>query len=73
MDIFNELKAEFGSLYKLAMLLEVRETAVYQWKKRGIPIKHIKKIEELSQKRVTRQMLRPDLFEGWNEKNAIWG
>ena len=65
MDIFNELKAEFGSLYKLAMLLEVRETAVYQWKKRGIPIKHIKKIEELSQKRVTRQMLRPDLFEGW--------
>ncbi len=64
MDIFNELKAEFGSLYKLAMLLEVRETAVYQWKKRGIPIKHIRKIEELSEKRVTRQMLRPDLFEG---------
>ena len=64
MDIFNELKAEFGSLYKLAMLLEVRETAVYQWKKRGIPIKHIRKIEELSEKRVTRQMLRHDLFEG---------
>ena len=64
MDIFNELKAEFGSLYKLAMLLEVRETAVYQWKKRGIPIKHIRKLEELSEGRLTAKILRPDLFEG---------
>ena len=62
MDIFTELKVEFGSLYKLAMLLEIRETAVYQWRNRGIPIKHLRKIVELSEGRITREMLRPDIF-----------
>ena len=62
MDIFIELKTEFGTLYKLAMLLGIRETAIYQWKPRKIPIKHIRKIEELSEGRVTREMLRPDIY-----------
>jgi DNA-binding transcriptional regulator YdaS (Cro superfamily) len=63
MDIFYQLKVEFGTLYKLAMLLIIRETAIYQWKSRtNIPIKHIRKIEELSQGRITREMLRPDIF-----------
>jgi DNA-binding transcriptional regulator YdaS (Cro superfamily) len=62
MDIFTELKVEFGSLYKLAMLLGIRETAVYQWRKRGIPIKHLRKVVELSEGRITREMLRPDIF-----------
>jgi DNA-binding transcriptional regulator YdaS (Cro superfamily) len=45
------------------MLLGIRETAIYQWKSRtNIPIKHIRKIEELSQGRITREMLRPDIF-----------
>ena len=63
MDIFLELKTEFCSLYKLSTLLCIRETAIYQWKSRtNIPIKHIRKIEELSDGRITREMLRPDLF-----------
>jgi DNA-binding transcriptional regulator YdaS (Cro superfamily) len=63
MDIFSELKVEFGTLYRLATLLGIRETAVYQWRSRtNIPIKHIRKIEELSQGRITREMLRPDIF-----------
>ena len=64
MDIYTELKLEFGSLYRLAMLLGIRETAIYQWKARckGIPIKHLRKIVELSQGRLTREMLRPDIF-----------
>jgi hypothetical protein len=63
MDIFSELKVEFGTLYRLAMLLGIRETAVYQWRSRAnIPIKHIRKIEELSEGRITREMLRPDIF-----------
>lgn len=63
MDIFSELKVEFGTLYRLAMLLGIRETAVYQWRSRtNIPIKHIRKIEELSDGRITREMLRPDIF-----------
>lgn len=63
MDIFIELKTEFGTLYKLATLLGIRETAIYQWKSRtNIPIKHVRKIEELSKGRITRGMLRPDIF-----------
>jgi DNA-binding transcriptional regulator YdaS (Cro superfamily) len=63
MDIYLELKTEFGSLYRLAQLLGLRETAVYQWKARtNVPIKHIRKIEELSEGRITREMLRPDIF-----------
>ena len=58
-----ELKTEFGSLYRLAQLLGLRETAIYQWKARtNIPVKHIRKIEELSKGRITREMLRPDIF-----------
>jgi DNA-binding transcriptional regulator YdaS (Cro superfamily) len=63
MQIYLELKTEFGSLYRLAQLLGLRETAIYQWKARtNIPIKHIRKIEELSEGRITREMLRPDIF-----------
>jgi DNA-binding transcriptional regulator YdaS (Cro superfamily) len=63
MDIYMELKTEFGSLYRLAQLLGLRETAIYQWKARtNIPVKHIRKIEELSKGRITREMLRPDIF-----------
>ena len=63
MDIYLELKTEFGSLYRLAQLLGLRETAVYQWKARtNVPIKHIRKIEDLSEGRITREMLRPDIF-----------
>ena len=67
MDIFTELRHEFGSLYRLAMLLEIRETAIYQWKARckGIPLKHLRKIVDLSQGRLTREMLRPDIFGEW--------
>lgn len=70
MDIYTELKLEFGSLYRLAMLLGIRETAIYQWKARckGIPIKHLRKIVELSDGRLTREMLRPDIFGEWNVK-----
>jgi DNA-binding transcriptional regulator YdaS (Cro superfamily) len=63
MSPFDALKIEFGTLTQLASLLRMKETALYQWTKRGqIPIKHVKKIEQLSQGRLTAEMLRPDLF-----------
>jgi DNA-binding transcriptional regulator YdaS (Cro superfamily) len=64
MNPFDALKIEFGTLTQLASLLRMKETALYQWVKRGqIPIKHVKKIELLSQGRLTAEVLRPDLFE----------
>jgi len=65
MKPFDALRVEFGVLANLAPLLGVRENAVYQWAKRGqIPIKHVRKLEELSEGRLTAKILRPDLFEG---------
>jgi DNA-binding transcriptional regulator YdaS (Cro superfamily) len=61
---FEILKAEFGTLGRLAELLEIRPSAVYNWADRGhIPVKHMARIRELSEGRVTKEMLRPDLFK----------
>jgi len=68
MNPFDALAIEFGALTNLAPLLRVRNSAIYAWKARGrIPIKHLKKLEELSQGRLKAEMLRPDLF---GEKNV---
>jgi DNA-binding transcriptional regulator YdaS (Cro superfamily) len=64
MHEFEILKAEFGTLGRLAELLEIGPSAVYNWVDRGhIPVKHMAKIRELSEGRVTKEMLRPDLFK----------
>ena len=63
-DIFDLLVMEFGSLKALSEKMGVTYNCIYQWKARGgkIPLRNINKIEELSQGRLTRQMLRPDKF-----------
>jgi len=63
MNQFELLKAEFGTLGRLSKLLDVGESAVYQWVAREqIPTRHLAKIRELSEGRLTKEMLRPDLF-----------
>lgn len=63
-DIFDLLVTEFGSLKKLSEQMGVTYNCVYQWKARGakIPLKNLNKIEELSQGRITKAMMRPDKF-----------
>jgi len=64
MHQLNLLKAEFGSVKWLSEQLGVRQSAIYNWVDRGrIPIKHLKKLRELSEGRLTKEMLRPDLFK----------
>ena len=59
------LQAEFGTLDELSKLLGVKNTAVYNWiARQQIPIRHIKKLNVLSEGRLTKEMLRPDLFGG---------
>jgi len=57
------LRIEFRTLEALASKLEIPANTVYQWNKTNIPFKWIKDIEELSEHRLTREMLRPDLFK----------
>jgi DNA-binding transcriptional regulator YdaS (Cro superfamily) len=63
-DIFDELVMEFGSLKKLSEKMGVSYNCVYMWKARNkqIPLKNIPIIEQLSDGRITRQMMRPDKF-----------
>ena len=63
-EIKNILQAEFGTLDELSKMLGVRNTAVYNWMARGqIPLKHLRKLNDLSQGRLTKEMLRPDVFK----------
>ena len=62
--IFDQLVMEFGSLKKLSEKMGVTYNCVYMWKARNkqIPLKNIPIIEQLSNGRITRQMMRPDKF-----------
>jgi DNA-binding transcriptional regulator YdaS (Cro superfamily) len=64
MDIFDLIRLEFGSLKGFARALGVTSTSVYRWQKEGFPLGKLKKIEEITEGKLTRQMLRPDLFKG---------
>jgi len=57
------LKIEFGSLVNLAEKLGIKAQTIYLWNQTKVPFKYLRIIEELSEYRLTREMLRPDLFK----------
>lgn len=63
-EIFVQLKSEFKTYQNLAEKLGVKYVSIYAWFMRGgkIPKKHVLKIEELTEGRLTREMIRPDLY-----------
>ena len=63
MNPMDLLKIEFGSLKDLADKLNLRPNTVYLWGQTNVPFKYLKQIEELSEHKLTREMLRPDLFK----------
>ena len=63
MNPMDLLKIEFRTLEALADKLGIPANTVYQWGKTNIPFRWIKDIEQLSECRLTREMLRPDLFK----------
>jgi hypothetical protein len=63
MNPMDLLRIEFRTLEALAGKLGIPANTVYQWGKTNIPTKWIKDIEELSESRLTREQLRPDLFK----------
>jgi hypothetical protein len=63
MNPMDLLKIEFGSLKDLAHKLNLKPNTVYLWGQTNVPFKYLKEIEELSGNKLTREMLRPDLFK----------
>lgn len=63
MNPMDLLKIEFGSLKVLAEKLGIKPNTIYLWGQTNVPFKYLKEIENLSELRLTREMLRPDLFK----------
>ena len=62
MNPMDFLRVEFGTLANLSKLLGIRANTIYLWGRSNIPTKYIKEICYLSDGRLTKEMLRPDLF-----------
>ena len=63
MNPMDLLKIEFGSLVNLAEQLGIKPNTIYLWGQTNVPFKYLKKIEELSNHKLTREQLRPDLYK----------
>jgi Putative antitoxin of bacterial toxin-antitoxin system, YdaS/YdaT len=63
MNPMDLLKIEFGSLKTLAEALNIKPNTVYLWGQSAIPFKYLRQIETLSGGRLTKELLRPDLFK----------
>jgi DNA-binding transcriptional regulator YdaS (Cro superfamily) len=57
------IRIEFGGIKELADKLGLTPNTVYLWGVNRVPLKYLAKIEELSNLRLTREQLRPDLFK----------
>jgi len=63
MNPMDLLKLEFGQLNHLADKLGIKPNTIYLWGQSKIPLKYVAQIERLSELRLTRETLRPDLFK----------
>lgn len=63
MNPMDLLKIEFGQLKDLADALGIKPNTIYLWGQTKIPLKYLAQIERLSELRLTREQLRPDLFK----------
>lgn len=54
---YEALIIEFGGISKAAEALNVKYQCIHNWKKRGVPMKRVKEIEQLTNLRVHRGML----------------
>jgi len=68
---FNKLLIEFKTVKGIAYALSVSESIVYQWKNKGIPVKYLKEIAQLTDGRLQPYDLRPDLLGVPNISKAI--
>jgi hypothetical protein len=67
MKHFNHLLVEFGTIKQIAYALDVGTAIVYLWKANDrVPVKYLKKINEITEGRVPPWSLRPDLLADFN-------
>ena len=70
MDALDQVIEILGSQEALASNLKIRSPSISEWRKRGrVPAERCLEIERLTENRVTRYELRPDVF-GKQERAA---
>ena len=62
MELNEILLLEYGSLKDFAKAIGFTPTSVYRWMNTEFPIDKLRKIEIATEGKITREMLRPDLF-----------
>lgn len=63
MDALDQVIEILGSQEALASNLKIRSPSISEWRKRGrVPAERCLEIERLTENRVTRYDLRPDVF-----------
>jgi len=62
MKALNQAISIIGGVQILAKELDLHPMAVYQWKKRGVPAKHVSRISYLTGHQMSCHDLRPDIF-----------
>jgi DNA-binding transcriptional regulator YdaS (Cro superfamily) len=55
-----------GGQSALARLFDIKQQAVNQWLKNGVPFRRVIPIEKATKKKVSRYRLKPSLFESEN-------
>lgn len=71
MDALDQVIEILGSQEALASNLKIRSPSISEWRKRGrVPAERCLEIERLTENRVTRYDLRPDVFGKPQERAA---
>lgn len=65
---FSDLVGYYKTVAAVAKEFEISVTAVYKWRRLGIPVEHCVTAELKSKKKITRKLLRPtDWQKFWPE------
>jgi len=63
MNKTKEIIEKLGGPKRVAELLDLEYMAVWQWTKRGIPLRHCPTIEKMTHGAITCEDMRPDVFK----------
>lgn len=59
-DFYESLMIYFGGMNKAARAIGVTYQCIVNWRKRGVPLKRIKQIEEMTKNEVHRGLIKRD-------------
>jgi DNA-binding transcriptional regulator YdaS (Cro superfamily) len=62
MNLLEKIQLEYGNRTEFSKVIGYTTTSVYRWIKEGFPVGKLKIIEERTGGKITKELMRPDLF-----------